>query len=161
VVIECRYGLDVGTHGPGALATNDFDAGSLKVDKDLRQERRRHRLMYQQVLGCVAYARPLDLGVEDYGVRHGEVGPSVDVDVAVPYTGLDDGYAGVLHDVPDEPCATARDDQVDAPVCTEQGGDQRSVRGSDELHGVGRQSSPRQGRTHAARQRLVACQGVG
>src|SRR5690606_10722950 len=72
VVIECRYGLDVGTHGPGALATNDFDAGSLKVDKDLRQERRRHRLMYQQVLGCVAYARPLDLGVEDYGVRHGE-----------------------------------------------------------------------------------------
>ena len=79
------------------------------------QELRRDRPVHEADLLGIADRGAAGLGV--FNDAHGliEVGVLIDVDVADARSGLNAGHGGVAHAGTDEPCAAARDEQVDEP----------------------------------------------
>src|ERR1019366_3276981 len=70
----------------------------------------------EYLLGGVANARPLGLGVDENFFRKVRVGVAVDVDEAHAGVVLDNGNGGVFCDVADEALAATRNDAVDERV---------------------------------------------
>ena len=66
------------------------------------QEFGRHAGVHEDRLDRVAHAEAVRLGVDRQLVRHGEVGRTVDVDVAVPVAVEDVGHGGVLDERRDQ-----------------------------------------------------------
>ena len=96
--------------------------------------------MDEELLGGVAHAGALGLGVEENGLGHRQVGGFVHVNEAYAGVVLDNRNGGVLCDETDEALAAARDDAVDEGVELEKGVERGAVGGGDELHGVGGQA---------------------
>ncbi len=96
--------------------------------------------MDQQRLGRVAHAGPVGLGVEDDGQRLVQVGPGIDVDVAVAGPGLDHRDRRLLHDAADQPRAAAGDEHVDQAAGAHQRLDAVVGLARDQLHHIGVQA---------------------
>ena len=94
----------------------------------------------EELLGGVAHAGALGLGVDQYPLGHYGIGGLVDVDEADAGVVLDDRDGGVLRDEADERFAAAGDDAVDELVELEEVVERGAVGGGDELDGVGGQA---------------------
>ena len=105
---------------PAARVRVQHDARAAELGEDLGQELGGDAVD-EEVLGGVADAGPVGLGVDRDRERLVEVGGRVDVDVAVADAGLDDRHGGLGDDGLDEVGAAARDEQVDQAA----GGHQR------------------------------------
>src|SRR5439155_2532640 len=88
------------------------------------QEARRDLFVHEQVLDCVADARPLHLRVETDALGHGEVGGGVDIEVTDALEVLDYRDAALLEDGTLQLLAAAGDYDVDPIVAGEQSADQ-------------------------------------
>ena len=91
--------------------------------------------MDEELLGGVAGAGALDLGVDEQRLGECEVGGAVDVDEADALVVLDDRDRGVLGDETDERLAAAGDEAVDEVVELEERVERGAVGRGDELDG--------------------------
>ena len=94
----------IGMHG---------DACILKCLECSRQECISDLAVNQHGLGRIADTDSLRLRVEQDRDRLVDIGIFVDVDVTVANTGLDHRNRGVLDNIGDQGCATARDQHID------------------------------------------------
>ena len=99
----------------------------------------------EQRLGGVADAGALGLGVDDDVARHGNVGRTLKVDMAVAHARLDDRHLGLAHAGLDERRAATRDEDVHQAGRVHELDGLGAVLARDELNGLGVQ--PRLGNT--------------
>jgi len=105
--------------GRGAVAAELHAFGGERRPK-ARQQAAGGRRMDQELLGRVADAGPLDLGVEQDRLGHSGVGVPVDIDAADAREVLDHGNRAVFGDKADEALPSAGDDAVDKRVQPEE-----------------------------------------
>ena len=104
------------------------------------QKRLRDLAVDEELLGGVAHAGALALGVDDDLFGHREIGGAVHVEEAHALVVFDDRDGAVAGDEADEALAAARDEAVDVLVELEQRVERGAVGRGDELHGVGGQA---------------------
>jgi hypothetical protein len=73
--------------------------------------------MHQKCLCCIADRGPLGLGVDHYVQRHLHIGCSVDEDVTVAYSGLDDWDLAIAHHGVDQAGAASRNQHINESTC--------------------------------------------
>src|ERR1043165_8792080 len=96
-----------------ARAAPDRDAACRERPADVRQERTRHVLVYEEALEGVAHTGLLDLAVDGQIEGHPRIAALVEEEVADALVVLQDRYASVLRDEPDEPLAAPGNDESD------------------------------------------------
>ena len=155
----CRAGRlgvvrDVGCHVQSHTSTGEVRQGlGQEVGGDVAVDEKR--------LGGVADAGPLGLGVEGDRLRLVEVGGAVDVDVAHPDAGLDDGDGGLADDGLDEIGSPARDDEVDVAARRHEGTSRIMATTLEERDCVCWESLCRKGSAHRLDEGVVAAGGRG
>src|SRR5512143_1256451 len=92
VPVLVRSRLDIGYDGLGLLTSTDLDTGFFHPSDDSWQKCFGYVLMHKHGLHGITGARPLDLGVKTYFLRHLEISLAVNIHMADAFIVLDDRY---------------------------------------------------------------------